>query len=400
MMRFFRLSVVLLAAVLWLPVPAAGQLQPLSEVFPVAWPVPEPGNPYTGPYTSLPGLPLAAAARHGFVVASLSSTGHRDAVVDGSLVDLSGQPGPRFLATFVSNESDAILDDPALAATGSDGFVLVWASLPWSLRFRRFGPGGASLGDVSDLNVSENKWSLLNPAVAGNAAGGFVAAWEGCGSGLCARAFDPAGKPATAELKVLLPGASGPAAMPRVGIDAAGRFVVLWRQAGTTEAVPARLCGQAYGVRGGFLGNSFCTGELAGSTGGAVAVDPAGSFLVAWFDPAAEGAPVPLFVRRYQMNGIPLGSPVQVAAATDPSHLAASADGHGNAALSWLEGDRMRILLIRRDAVAKGPAITISRVESYPEVYANSVALSDSGRLLITWRSGQVVLGQLWQARF
>jgi len=222
-MQSLRLSALLCAALLGLPVQAASQLQPLSEVFPVAWPELEQRNPYAGLYTTHPDYPLAVAVRQGFAVASLSSTSHGDTAVDGSLVDLSGQPGPQFLGEFVDNDSDAI-------------------------------------------------------------------------------------------------------------------------------------------------------------------------------GPAAAGAPGPLFVRRYQLNGTPLGGPVQVAAATDPSHLTASADGRGNAALSWQDGDQMHVLLVRRDAVAKGPAITISRAPF--DADANGVALTDSGRLLVTWLSGDLILGQLWQARF
>ncbi len=100
------------------------------------------------------------------------------------------------------------------------------------------------------------------------------------------------------------------------------------------------------------------------------------------------------------MDGTPLGGPVQVAAAADPSQLTASADGRGNAALSWQEGDRMRVLLVGRDGAARGTAISIPGVAPHPDVDANGLALADSGRLLVSWRSGDFLLGQLWQARF
>jgi hypothetical protein len=152
---------------------------------------------------------------------------------------------------------------------------------------------------------------------------------------------------------------------------------------------------QAYGVRGGFLGGTYCIGDLAGETGGVLAVDPAGRFLVAWFGAVAAGAPSPLFVRRFEMDGTPLGDTVQVATA-GPAQLNASADGQGNAALYWREGDLLRVLAVNREGVAKGPAITLSGFLGRPV----SVALEDSGRLLVTWLSGGVQLGQLWQARF
>ena len=398
-MRTLR-SLLLAAAALSLPVPLAAQLTPLSEVFPVWWPVVEPAGtlnswPYE-PYTSSPSFPVAAALQHGFAVASLSSTSHNDTAVEGRLVDLSSQPGPKFLGVFWGNGAEPVVDHPSIAAAGPGGFVLVWEQWPLSVSFRRFGPGGVPLGEWSWLNEDEGDFCF--PAVAGNTAGGFAAAWEGCWSkALFVRAFSPADLPATAEIQISLPGTTDLSAMSRVGIDAAGRFVVIWRQEGATDADPARLCGQAYGARGGFLGSPFCIGELADGTSGALAVDPAGSFLAIWFGPAAAGAQAPLFVRRHHLNGTPLGGPVQVAVAASPSHLTASADGRGNAALSWLEGDKMRILLVRRDGVARGPAITISGVMSYR---ADGVALADSGRLLVTWRSGDLILGQLWRARF
>jgi hypothetical protein len=396
-MRFRRLPLLLFAAALWLPVRLTGQLTPLSEAFPVWGPTVE------QPTQSSPNFPVAAALRHGFAVASRSSTSHNDLAIDGRLVDRSGQPGPKILGVFWGNGAEPVPDEPSIAAAGSGGFVLVWAQWPLSVSFRQFGPGGVPLGDWQWVNETED--SYCSPSVAGNAAGGFAAAWESCpalgsSKSLFARAFSPAGTPATAERPIPLPGTADRSAMPRVGIDATGRFVVIWRQEGASAGDPARLCGRAFGARGGFLGSPHCIGDLAGETGGALALDPAGKFLAAWFGPAPAGQPAPLFVRRYQMDGTPLGGPVQVAAAADPIQLTASADGQGNAALAWQEGDRMRVLLVRRDGAVRGPAITISGVASHPASYTHGAALADSGRLLVTWRSGELIWGRLWQARW
>jgi len=54
--------------------------------------------------------------------------------------------------------------------------------------------------------------------------------------------------------------------------------------------------------------------------GSVLAVDLAGKFLVAWFGAPPDAASrAPLFVRAYQMNGTPIGSPVRVAEAAGPS---------------------------------------------------------------------------------
>jgi hypothetical protein len=409
-MRFPRLSAVLFASALWLPVQAAGQLLPLSEVFPVWWQVVDSEDPFYGPI--IPGVPVVAALRPGFAAASVGSTlGGNVLVAGGKLVDLSGQPGPAFTGErlHAGNAGKIALANPAIAATRNGELVLAWLEWEypaasrqlsdWHLHYRRFGPGGAPLEEVRGLASAA---ALCAPAIAANPSGGFAIAWEsgqGCGYApdtpfeVFIQAFQPSGKPAGSVHRTI------PVHKIRVGIDASGRFVAIWRQAGATPAARARLCGQSYDAAGHDLGSPFCAGELAGTTGGALAVDPAaGRFLAAWFGPAAGGVQTPLFVRRYRMNGTPLGSPIQVATATRPDQLAASADGHGNTALSWLEGDQMRVLLVRRDAVAKGPAIVISGVESDSDSETRGAALADSGRLLVTWRSGGQILGRLWQA--
>ncbi len=411
-MRFVRLSAVLFATALWLPVQAAGQLLPLSKVFPVWWQELDPEDPFYGPI--LPGVPVVAALRPGFAAASVGATrGGNVLVAGGKVVDLSGQPGPAFVGErlHAGNASKIALTSPAVAAISHGELVLAWleweypaafrGASDWHLRYRRFGPGGAPLEEARNLASAA---ALCAPAVAGNAAGGFAAAWEqgeGCGDStdkpfeVFIRAFRPSGKLAGSVHRTI------PVLKIRVGIDASGRFVAIWRQAGAMPADRARLCGQSYDPAGHELGPSFCAGDLAGTTGGALALDPAaGGFLVAWFGPVSAKAQSPLFVRRYQLDGTPLGDPVRVATATHPDQLAASADGHGNTALSWLEGSQMRVLLVRRDAVAKGPAIVVSGVESDPDSETRGVALADSGRLLVTWRSGGIILGRLWQARF
>jgi len=410
-MRFLRLSAMLFAVLLGLPAQVAGQLRPLSEAFPLWMPTTVPGDPDRGPYTyGIPGFPVAIALPHGFVLASMISDSEDNQAIQAESIDLSGLLGPMLLNGSEWGTSEL---DPAVAATSPGGLVLASVEEAsdsddnelYLVLLRRFALGGVLSGAPVPLTEAVDS-GFCSPAVAGNASGGFVVAWEGeCFFSvspltLSARAFDSSGEPATAELAIPMPETSRVSGRPRVGIDAAGRFVVLWRQAGATDAVPAKLCGQAYGAKGGFLGSRFCIGELAGSTVGALAIDPAGSFLAAWFGPAAPGAQTPLFVCRYQMNGTPLGSPVQVAAANPSSGLSASSDRRGNAALSWQEGNQMRVLLVRRDAVAKGPAITISGVKSDPDVYANGVALNDFGRLLVTWLSGDRIFGRLWQARF
>ena len=94
------------------------------------------------------------------------------------------------------------------------------------------------------------------------------------------------------------------------------------------------------------------------------------------------------------MDGTPLGDRAQISTATSPSKLTASADRKGNAALSWREGDRLRILLVSRAGVAKGPAVTISGVSDGRQGWSGSgytvhgVALATSGRLLATAPAG------------
>src|SRR4029450_8793375 len=69
---------------------------------------------------------------------------------------------------------------PSVATTPTGDFVVAWQDVndgdTWSISARRFGAGGAALGDQFTVNTSTEDYQQ-DPMVASNAKGDFVVVW-------------------------------------------------------------------------------------------------------------------------------------------------------------------------------------------------------------------------------
>src|SRR5205814_2646009 len=118
-------------------------------------------------------------------------------------------------------------------------------------------------------------------AVGGNAAGGFVVAWV---SGtypdqdIFARRFDGAGAAIGAEFRVNT-NTIGAQKGPAVAMNPAGDFVVIWASYQATH----QIVGQRYGSSGAALGGEFRVDSVPyNAFYPRVAFDSAGNFIVVW----------------------------------------------------------------------------------------------------------------------
>jgi hypothetical protein len=128
---------------------------------------------------------------------------------------------------------------PAVAASTSGGFVVVWRSqgqlgLPnqYDLLGRRISSAGAPLAGEFQVNIhSSTLISPSSPSVAGTGDGEFVVAWhvfgDGSNYGIFARRFSSDGAPLTEELQVNRY-TVGHQLGASVGSDSAGDFVIAW----------------------------------------------------------------------------------------------------------------------------------------------------------------------------
>jgi hypothetical protein len=288
----------------------------------------------------------------------------------------------------------------AAAAAAADGsFVVVWASdrqagpaLPGSgsrfdLFARRFDAAGAPL--TGEIQVSAFTTTGHNrPAVASDAAGNFVVVWRDSMSGaggIYGRRFSAAGEPLAGIFPVTVERVF---ANPSIAVAPSGAFVVAWdRSYGTfTNALGHWFDASGAPVGGPFRVNAGTTGRNERPD---VAFDPAGELLVTWrrqaSDPNARG----IYARRFDANGVPLGDDIPVrpqAPAPVYDQPRAASMGAGRFVVTWFEGHRF---WARRIEGPSGQLSDFFQVNTYVAEEQTSrevdVAGDASGAFTVVW---------------
>lgn len=191
----------------------------------------------------------------------------------------------------------------------------------------QYAPGQVRVGDevlrtLSDEFAINDVFAVTDGHdVAGNGRGDFVAVWGSYqetptpGAAIYARRFGADGQHRGPEFRVSdereLNG------VPAVAIDATGDFVVAWE----VDAIDAqRVVARRYDSTGGPFGDVFDVSELAASIDDvAVEMLPSGGFAVAWVeefeDEVGESLGSHVMLRRFAADGMPLGPPAPVSGA-------------------------------------------------------------------------------------
>jgi hypothetical protein len=214
---------------------------------------------------------------------------------------------------------------PAIAMNAAGGFVVVWtsfdqdAALTYGIYAQRFDGSGNPSGNEFQVNThtaSDQK----SPSIAMNAAGSFVVAWESFGQdaagtyGIYAQRYDLNGTPLGTEFKVNTHTASNQAA-PSVAMNAAGNFVVAWQSLGQDEAGTWGIYAQRYDLNGIALGAEFKVNTHTASDQAkpSMAMNAAGNFAIAWESLGQDAAGTyGIYAQRYDANGLPLGTEFKV----------------------------------------------------------------------------------------
>jgi hypothetical protein len=228
-------------------------------------------------------------------------------------------------------------------------FVVVWNGIydPMSsdtndVVGRRFDASGAALGPPFRINAPDNS-TEMTPDVAINASGESVVVWKRLPTAEAIRGqrYDAAGSAVGGEFLVLSY-TTGTPFDPRVAVDDAGRFVVVWEQYNVpgdpmTDSVQARLY-DAAGVPVGpqFRVNTYTTG-LQGYPD--VASDPDGNFVVVWQSSTSptDLSQTSVHAQRYDSAGVPVGAQFQVNTTTTGLQIrpTVAVDGNGNFVVAW-----------------------------------------------------------------
>jgi hypothetical protein len=194
---------------------------------------------------------------------------------------------------------------PAVAADAAGRFVVVWQSQTYPSQdgsgagvfAQRFDTAGTAVGAEFQVNTYTTGFQFL-PAVAARGSGGFVAAWgsgydfapgqDGSAGGAFVQRYDASGAPLGGELQANTY-TTATQTNPAVAVDPAGNFVVVWMSGGYfigsgQDGSAAGVFGQRYDATGARLGQEFRANTYTTGLQGPpdVAVDGAGNFVVVW----------------------------------------------------------------------------------------------------------------------
>jgi hypothetical protein len=300
-------------------------------------------NTYTTGQQALSGVAMDAGGN--FVVV-WAGNGLQDDVVGifGQRFDATGTPaGGEFR---VNTYTTGVQFFPAVAMDPAGNFVVVWAAYggDYGIFGQRYDATGAPRGAEFQVNTYTTFVGIL-PRVATDAGGNFVVVWSSYGPyGIAAvgRRFDAAGIPAGPEFGVSTY-TTNPSGLPAVAMDPAGNFVVVWM---TQDCCDYGIAGQRYDPTGAPSGSEFRVNTYTTDYQvlPAVAMDAAGNFVVVWSSYGQNGPGYGVIGQRYDAAGAPRGGEFQVNSSTISASyppqllLGVAMDPVGNFVVVWASG--------------------------------------------------------------
>lgn len=248
------------------------------------------------------------------------------------------------------------------------------------------------------------------PAIAGNAAGDFIASWlepvRLVSEGVFARLFSPSLAPLGDEFDLAAATASGPPEFDgAVAADTAGNFVVAWA---TIDSDQSSILAQRFDVHGNRIGDPI---EVASDPASspvtpsdfkpAVAAAPGGGFVVAWVSlVTGDEPPGPprVMARRFDATGAPTGPAAQLStglAFGDRPSLCVSSTGRIHAAWTFADAFRpfesnllgVAVRRLNPANVPIGPEQIVA--PALAESSSVSIACGRTNSYVVAWQSDQ-----------
>ncbi|HET7675490.1 MAG TPA: Ig-like domain-containing protein [Gammaproteobacteria bacterium] len=307
-------------------------------------------------------------------------------------------PGAALGAEFqVNSYTSGDQSDAAVAIDAAGDFVVVWVDSS-GISAQRYQADGTPEGSEFQINTSTG--GVISPSVAMDAGGDFVVAWTDLNTSVSpitvetlARRYHADGTPDGTELQVSAP-ATNFQGFPAVAMDAAGDFVIAWQNYGAGGDIDIFV--QRYRADGTPAGSEFQVNTYTSGTqeAPAVAMDAAGSFVVAWEDDGGEdGDGGGIFMRRYKADGTPAGSELQVNTYTSGNQQgpAVAMDAAGDFAVAWEDyggedggGHGIFMQRYKADGTRGGSEFRVNTHTSGDQ-RAPVVAMDAGGEFIVAW---------------
>lgn len=239
------------------------------------------------------------------------------------------------------------LNSPRAVAVEVDGdFVVTYRSDGpdgdvYGIFAQRFNAAGVKVGTETQVNTS-SAGNQINPAIAMDADGDYVIAWEGAGSGgatqdIFFQRFNANGDKVGTEVRAnnLV---NGIQSAPDVAMDAAGNFVVTWWSFGE-PGLNTEIKARRFNSAGVALGNEFQVNTVTtfSDVNPLIGMDNAGNFVIGWDSMGQDGAAGGVYAQRFAADGSTIGGQFRVNQTTagDQALTGLASSGGGEVVFSW-----------------------------------------------------------------
>jgi len=297
-------------------------------------------------------------------------------------------PGPEILVATTSYRQIREAA-PAIALRTDGGFVSAWRDGP-AINTRAFSATGEPVSTVHKISANEED----SPRLAALASGGFVAVWTHFTHQppfeniILVQRLDSLGNRLGVPLEVDRGlGAAGFAGYPAVAAEPGGGFLVAW-----WSSLGVRV--QRFDPLGATVGETITAGPQGSFP--AVTTLP-GGFAVAWSGSAQAG------VQAFATDGTPSGPPTTwLSTAEGPIgwEISMSADAAGRFVVGWTEEGRnltpYRVFARRFSPTGQplgDPVLVASTANSVAGAFLTSVAARPDGSFLAVWEEHVTVSG-------
>ena len=260
--------------------------------------------------------------------------------------------------------------------------VAIVASLP--------SPGAGQVPLAGEFVVNNAAGIQNEVAAAMDPQGGFIVTWTDQTTSnrtIAARRYDRLGVPIGAQFTVNTPTGSNERSV--VGASGTGAFVVAWERYpdGSTWGIAARR----FDANGSPIGSELQVNTVTAGQQGwpSISVAPSGRFVVSWDTFSPYPGPRTVHAQAFDAAGNRVGGQLQVSAGTSRQYQSAvSMDAAGAFIVAWADKDRRGIYARRYDPAAQpvGGEFRVNTNSAASEINAPSVSVGAGGQFVVAWQ--------------
>jgi len=289
---------------------------------------------------------------------------------------------------------------PAIAVDGAGNVVVVWEDErngDRDIYAQRYAADGTPIGNNFKVNDDNSSAGQESPAIAIDAAGNFVVVWRDERNGdwdIYAQRYAADGTPIGSNFRVNDDSGSEWQYSPAITVDGSGNFVVVWTDERNDR--DGDIYAQRYAADGTPIGNNFKVNDDSGSANQyspAIAVDAVGNFVVVWMD-KRNGWDGDIYAQRYAADGTPIGGNFKVNGDTGSAGQESPAiaiDAAGNFVVVWQDerNDRDGDIYAQRyaaDGTPIGDNFKVNDDQGSAGQEHPAVAMNAAGNFVVVWQ--------------